>query len=253
MKDLYTYLIFIEYNGSKFKGWQKQPRLRTIQGELEKALNILTGEKIVVKGAGRTDSGVHAISQIATFSIKKRYPKDKLLYSLNAILPEDIAIKKIFKVKEGLNARYIAKWKIYDYLIWNNPCKSVWNSLAWHIKQPLNIRSIKKALRFLKGKKDFKAFTAAGGEKDNYMVNLCDANINKKGDLITITFKANRFLYKMVRNLVGTLVYVGLGKISIERFKDIINSGDRRNAGPTAPAYGLFLKNVIIDSRFKLE
>jgi len=242
-----NYLLFIEYDGSGFSGWQKQPGARTVQKDIDSALSRLGIKNANITAAGRTDRGVHALKQAVSLAIHKTLPAGfDLGYFLNSVLPEDISVISVERKKAGFNARYKAKLKVYRYEIWNSPWRSVWRGKnAWHVPKPLNTACMAKASRYLTGRHDFSAFDASGSTQDNKTALIKKISIKRVRGKITLRFTGDRFLYKMVRNIVGTLVQAGLGKIRPEQIKDILLSRDRNNAGQTAPAEGLFMEEII--------
>ncbi len=239
-----NYLLLIEYDGTGFAGWQRQPRCRTIQAEIEAASRKLFKGDVMLTGTGRTDAGVHALQQAANLLAMHSLEPRRLRLGLNALLPEDIAIISVKKEALSFHSRYAAKGKVYEYRIWNHQFRTVWYKHAWHVPFPLDIAAMRKAASYCIGVQDFKAFHAAGGTQENTVVSMQDIRIRRHQGALIITFKADRFLYKMIRNIVGTLVEVGKGKITSERFKEVLKRKDRRFAGRTAPPHGLFLKKV---------
>jgi len=241
-----NYLLLIEYDGTDFSGWQKQPAARTVQEEIEKALLKLGSAGAKATAAGRTDKGVHANAQAVCVSFDKGSLKDKdLRFSLNSVLPKDISVISVEKKTSSFNPRFEAEKKKYRYLIWNRPWRSVWRGgNAWHIAGRLDTASMKKASGYLLGRHDFRAFEASGSTQTDKVANLESIDIKRRNGIISICFTGDRFLYKMVRNIVGTLVEAGRGKITPESLRDILASGNRKMAGPTAPPKGLFLEEV---------
>jgi tRNA pseudouridine38-40 synthase len=242
-----NFLLFIEYDGSGFSGWQQQPGVRTIQTEISKALSRLGFKHTKIVAAGRTDCGVHALRQAVSLSLGKLLPAGlDLGYSLNSVLPPDISVISVERKNAGFNARFKAKLKVYRYDIWNKPWRSVWRGKnTWHIPKPLNTARMLKASRYLLGKHNFSAFDASGSTQDNKTAVIKEISIKQSKGKISVRFTGDRFLYKMVRNIVGTLVSIGLGKSRPERMKEILSSRDRNKAGETAPAKGLFMEEVI--------
>ena len=242
-----NFLMFIEYDGSGFSGWQKQPGARTVQQDIENALSRLGFKNAGVVAAGRTDSGVHALKQAVSLTLHKALPAGfDLGYSLNSVLPADISIISVERKKSVFNARYKAKLKVYRYDIWNSPWRSVWRGKnAWHIPKPLNTVYMEKAARCLLGKHDFSAFDASGSAQDNKTALIKKISIKRSKGKLSLRFIGDRFLYKMVRNIVGALVRAGVAKIRPEQMKDILLSRDRNKAGQTAPAEGLFMEEII--------
>lgn len=237
--------LILEYDGTHYHGWQKQPYLATVQGTIEKALSRLTGRSIEIHGAGRTDAGVHALGQVAHFSSNVPFQADVWVRGLNALLPEDIVVLSAERVSDSFHARFSAKGKRYLYFIHNAPRRSpLRRETAWHLPQPLNLRRMRLAARQFTGEYDFTSFCAAAGEAKDRRVDLKKVEIRREGEEIRITFEASRFLQYMVRNIVGYLVEVGRGRRSEKEVLSILNAKDRRCAGPTAPAHGLFLGHV---------
>lgn len=238
--------LIIEYDGTNYLGWQIQPKGETIQGVIEDKLKRITGEDVHLIGSGRTDSGVHALSQVANFKTNSQIDISSLQRALNSLLPKDIVIKKVEEVDLNFNARKDAKSKVYEYRILNQEIPSVFlRAYAWHVPYKLNWSEIKKATKTIIGEHDFSSFRSSGSNVKNNVRKILKAEWNKTQDgLILFEVEANGFLKQMVRSIVGTLIEVGRGKIDAQEFKNILESKDRRKAGPTAPAYGLFLKEV---------
>jgi tRNA pseudouridine38-40 synthase len=239
--------LVIEYDGARYYGWQRQNGHCSIQQTLEEKINLITKEDVKVIGSGRTDTGVHAMNQIAHFKLVGEISVSDLLHALNCVLPNDIVIKKMEEVHPSFHARFDVKSKIYIYQIWNGQSNIAINrNYYWYIRKELDLDSIRKAAQYLLGTHDFSAFCGTGSKVKDYIRTVQDAQIEKddQGKLI-ITISADGFLRHMVRNIVGTLVDVGKSKISPEEFKTILVSQDRKLAGMTAPAHGLFLAEVI--------
>jgi tRNA pseudouridine38-40 synthase len=241
-----NFKITIEYDGSRYCGWQRQNNDPTIQGTIEQALGKMTGQKVSVIGSGRTDARVHAYGQVANFKCDTRLNAEDFQGGLNSLTPDDIIIKDCKEVENEFHARYAAKSKEYRFRILNreNPA-AIGRQYAWHIRKPLNTEAMRAAIAFLIGKHDFKAFEGAGSPRAHTIRYVMAAQLYRE-DMHTIRFeiKADGFLRFMVRNIVGTLVDVGKGKISADEFKQILDSKDRSRAGATAPAHGLFLTQV---------
>lgn len=237
--------LITEYDGSAYNGWQKQKNGRTIQDEMEKALLTMTGRKVVLTGAGRTDAGVHALGQAANFVCDTRIEPEAFLNGLNSLLPKDIVVRECARVDNGFHARYDAKSKIYNYRILNRDVPSaVERNFVWHIRKPLDIRAMKEAASFLTGTHDFKSFEGSGSPKKSTVRTVYGADVRKKEDLVIFEIEADGFLRFMVRNIVGTIVCAGLGKISPGEVAVILKLKDRKKACATAPAQGLFLVEV---------
>lgn len=238
--------LLIEYDGTNYLGWQVQPKGPTIQGMIEKKLCLLTGETIHLIGSGRTDSGVHAFGQVAHFRTQSQMDVHSFQRALNSLLPPDIVIRKAEEVAEDFHARKSSKSKVYEYQILNRDLRSAFDKgRVWHIPQKLDLEEMKKAARCLAGEHDFSSFRSVGSPTRTPVRKVMRVGWKKsqKG-LIRFEIEASGFLKQMVRAIVGTLVEVGRGKITVEAFQRILESKDRRIAGPTAPAQGLFLKKV---------
>lgn len=237
--------LTIEYEGTNYIGWQRQVDPNTIQQIIEEAVERITGEKRPVTGAGRTDAGVHAIGQVASFPIDSVMPAEELRDALNAVLPQDIAVLDVSDVDKNFNARFSARSKQYEYRIFNSRVKpALARNFCWHIKKPLDIESMIRAAAFLTGRHDFAAFASSGGSVKTTTRTITRAEfIERDGFLIFVT-EADGFLYNMVRAVVGTLVDIGRGRFEFGDMRRILESRDRNLAGPTAPARGLFLVRV---------
>jgi tRNA pseudouridine38-40 synthase len=237
--------LTLEYDGTHYHGWQRQPRLGTVQGSLEQALHQLTGKPIRITGAGRTDAGVHAFGQVAHFAPPVLFDSQTWVRGLNALLPDDIAVRSAEEIPTSFHARFSAKRKTYAYFIYNHPRRSpLHRRTAWHVFQSLDLSKMRRASRLLTGRHDFTSFCAAGSESEDRVVDLQKIEIKKESDQIKMTFQAPRFLQYMVRNLVGLLVEVGRGRREISEVSQILKRRDRRLAGPTAPPQGLFLIRI---------
>ena len=253
--------LILEYDGTNYVGWQIQKRHRgkTIQGTVTKALQRILQEKINLIGSGRTDSGVHAKNQVANFRTTSRIPLGNLKKALNSILPKDIAVKQIKQVALDFHSRFSATSKAYRYVILNRSCHDPFlRSFAYFYPFKLNIKLMRKEAKALLGRHNFAAFRASvalasggqttafrsAGKKKNPVKTIKKIRITKIKDLIYIDVTADGFLYNMVRNIVGTLIDIGRGRLAKGGLKKILNSQDRRLAGFTAPAKGLFLTAV---------
>ena len=242
---MHYYKLTLEYDGTAYHGFQKQPHQLTIQGSIETALSDLTQETIKIIGAGRTDAGVHALGQVAHFQLNKTISKTELLRGVNALLPYDIAVKKVEEVTASFHARYGAKRKVYRYFIHNSAIRSPWKrQTSWHFGCPLDIAKMRKAAKSLLGTHDFTSLCATDNDAPDHIVDLFKISIFKKEEQIQITIMASRFLRYMVRNIVGLLVEIGRGKRDVNTIGQILDGKDRRLAGPTAPPHGLFLVEV---------
>ena len=241
-----TIKLLIEYDGTNYQGWQVQPRGPTIQGTLEEKLRLLTGEPIQLIGSGRTDSGVHALGQVAHFKTQSQMDVHSIQRALNSLLPHDIVIQKIEEVEEGFHARRHSKSKLYEYRILNrNLCSAFHRGYVWHIPQKLNLKEMKEAAQYLIGEHDFSSFRSVGTPTRTAVRKVIRAEWKRDREgFLCFKIEATGFLKQMVRAMVGTLVEVGRGRIRAAEFQEILDSKDRRKAGPTAPAQGLFLKEV---------
>ncbi|MBU2623538.1 MAG: tRNA pseudouridine(38-40) synthase TruA [Proteobacteria bacterium] len=238
--------LTIEYDGTAYNGWQRQKNGRTIQEEIEKALLAMTGRKVTLTGAGRTDAGVHALGQVANFICDTRLESESFFKGLNSLLPGDIVIKECVLVHEKFHSRYDAKSKVYNYRILNRLVPAaVGRGYAWHIRKPLLLDAMESAAACIAGTHDFKAFEGTGSPRKSTVRTVFKARLFKENeDLIVFEIEADGFLRFMVRNIVGTLVCAGLGKISHGDVKEILGSRDRSKACATAPPHGLFLMKV---------
>ena len=245
MLAIYNIRLVIEYDGKDFNGWQKQNDKLNIQGEIERAIEIITGEKVELIASGRTDAGVHALNQIANFKIDKNINIEKLPYALNSQLKKSVRIKTAELVDNEFHSRYHAKKKTYRYVI-NNSSQgsSIYRNLEYNFPLHLDEKLMQEAIEYFIGEHDFKAFKASGGSTKSSVRTIYNASVRREGERIYIELTGNGFLYNMVRIIAGTLLDVGLGKIKPEEVKEIIESKDRSRAGKTLPPNGLFLVNV---------
>lgn len=243
---LKNFKITIEYDGTDYHGWQRQAHDRTIQGEIEKALMTMTGNKVTLTGSGRTDAGVHAFCQVANFHCRTSLDHSVFQKGLNSLLPKDIVITKCEQVSVKFHARYDVKSKSYHYRILNhNLPAAIFRQYAWYIRKRLDLDAMADSLFYIIGTHDFKAFEGTGSPKANTIRSIMHADLEKMDDgYLVFKIQGNGFLRFMVRNIVGTLVDVGLGKITPDDFNNILLSKDRNRAGITAPAHGLFLMHV---------
>jgi tRNA pseudouridine38-40 synthase len=241
-----NFKMIVEYDGTAYCGWQRQENGITIQQVLEEAIQLITGEKVAVIGSGRTDAGVHALNQVAHFKSSSRLPVNSIYRGMNSVLPPDIVVKEMEEVAREFHAQHDVKSKVYVYKICNQRLRPVLGrNYFWHIRFPLDLERMKKAAQFLIGTHDFSCFCATGTHVKDRVRTITDIEIKTCDDgLIEIKVEAQGFLKYMVRNIIGTLVEVGRGKRKPEEMKVIIESRDRTIAGVTAPACGLFLKEV---------
>lgn len=238
--------LTIEFDGTRYKGWQKQKEVATVQGTIEKAIKKITKEEeIELHGSSRTDAGVHAKGMVASFLTKSRVPAEKFREAINTKLPDDIAIIKSEEVDENFHARFSSKGKMYSYTIVNRVEKvALMRNYSYQVKDELDLQKMKEACKYIVGKHDFNAFKSAGSTVKTSIRTVHKIDIIKKDDIIKIYVSGDGFLYNMVRIIVGTLLEVGKNKIKPEDVKSILDSKDRRNAGPCVPPNGLVLEKV---------
>ncbi|MCD5397730.1 tRNA pseudouridine(38-40) synthase TruA [candidate division NPL-UPA2 bacterium] len=237
--------LALEYDGENYHGWQRQPRVVTIQGMIEEALAKILQEKVNLIGSGRTDAGVHARGQIANFKTKSYIPLKNLKAALNSLLPGDIIARRVALVSDDFHARYHAKSKIYCYTILNSPLLSPFSrKYAYFFPHSLDITAMKRAAKFLVGEHDFSSFRGTGTARENCLRKMKGLRISTEKELVLLNMEANGFLYNMVRIIAGTLLEVGRGKIAAGEVKRILGAKDRRQAGPTLSAQGLCLLRV---------
>jgi tRNA pseudouridine38-40 synthase len=244
-----NFKLIIEYDGTRYFGWQRQVEKPTIQAEIERVLSRITQQPVILKGSGRTDAGVHALGQTANFHCETRLNSKTIQHALNSLLPADIVIRDCSEVPDGFHARYDVLFKTYQYQILNHPIPSAMErDFSWHIQKPLNVQAMREAICSLKGTHDFKAFEGVGSPRTHTVRTIDRTEIIENGKGIwRILIKGDGFLRFMVRNIVGTLVRIGMGKMPSEEMKCILQSRDRARAGETAPARGLFLVEVLYE------
>jgi tRNA pseudouridine38-40 synthase len=236
--------LVIEYDGTNYAGWQQQKKEKTVQETLKKAIERVVNEKITLYGSGRTDAGTHALGQVANFKTKSNLPTSKLVQAINFYLPNDIIVKSARKVSVEFHSQYSTKSKTYRYTILNNNTGSAINrNFCYYYNGDLNIEKMQKASKALLGRHDFSAFKSRSDNASNIRT-IKKLEIKKKGKHLLFTIESDGFLYKMVRSIVGTLLEVGKGKMSITEFKRVSRSGIRSLAGATVPAKGLCLLKV---------
>jgi tRNA pseudouridine38-40 synthase len=233
----------LSYDGTNYHGWQNQPDAISVQSCIEKALSILIKAKTPIYGAGRTDSGVHAVKMCAHFDVLELTNSSKLLHDLNSFLPKDISVNKIYKVNLESHARFDALAREYEYKI--SLIKNVFNNnRSYYIKNNLDIKLMNDASRIMLNHTNFKCFSKSKTDVKTYNCDLKYAKWKINDNELIFTIKANRFLRNMVRAIVGTLIHVGLKKISLQDFEKVIISQDRTKAGPSVPAHALYLTNI---------
>ena len=239
-------LIRIEYKGTDYCGWQRQKNGLSVQEVLANAVRETTGEASVMHGSGRTDAGVHAMGQAVHFDTHTNIPLEKLPIAINAHLPESIRVLSAREVEPTFNARFDALSKTYVYKVYCAPVSSPLREglFAFVHKRP-NVEKMRLAAKYILGEHDFKVFQAAGGHVKTTVRTITALEIAEQGDEITFEVTGNGFLYNMVRIMVGTLYYVGIGKIDADEIPDILSFGKRDRAGKTMPPEGLYLKKVV--------
>lgn len=235
--------LILEYDGSRFFGFQRQKDRPTVQAALEEALSRLFNRPMkIAAAAGRTDSGVHAKAQVVNFKTDSPFPLQKIQKGLNALLPKEMAVKGIEEVALDFHARYSAKGKSYEYRVFNSEIRSpLLKGQVYFFPYPLDLAKMKKAASQWVGRHDFKAFQASGSKVKSSVRLIESFNISRKGNLVRFVVTADGFLYQMVRRMVGTLLEVGRGKISLRDFSVLFRSRRRFSAAPTAPSHGLTL------------
>lgn len=237
--------LTIEYDGKGFGGWQKQPNKLNIQGEIEKAIEAITGEKVELIGSGRTDAGVHSLGQVANFKTNSNIVIEKFALAINSRLKKSIVIKRAEEVNEQFHSRYSAHAKKYRYVINNSSMgTAIYRELEYQFPIKLNVKNMQKAAKHFEGEHDFAAFKASGTSSKNSVRKIFKAEVFKQEEHICIELTGNGFLYNMVRIIAGTLLDVGIEKIKPEDIPEIIKSKDRKRAGRTLPAVGLYLVEV---------
>jgi len=241
-----TYRISVAYDGTNYVGWQRQANGISIQALIEDALRVLDGCAVTVAGAGRTDAGVHALGQVASFTIARELSPDALLRAINAHLPPDIRALSAEEAPPGFHPRFGARRKTYRYRLWNGDVLSPFErAYAWHVPGPLDVEAMRAAARLLEGRHDFAAFQATGSAVATTEREIFQSTIsNLQSAMLVYDVIGSGFLRHMVRIIVGSLVEVGRGRQPVEWIGAVIASRDRAAAGPTAPPHGLFLAGV---------
>ncbi len=237
--------LTIEYDGKDYNGWQKQPNKLNIQGEIEKAIETVTGKKVELIGSGRTDAGVHAFAQVANFKIDSDFPIEKIAIAINSQLKTSIRIQKAEEVEENFHSRYHCHKKTYSYIIDNSEQgTAIYRNYTYHVPQPLDVEAMQKAANYLVGEHDFSSFKSSGTSSKSSVRTIYEAKVLKEQERVVIMLTGNGFLYNMVRIISGTLVEIGKGEKKPEEMKKILEAKDRSLAGKTLPAQGLFLMSV---------
>jgi tRNA pseudouridine38-40 synthase len=239
------YFLFLSYKGTNFHGWQIQPEAVTVQKTLDNALSLVLNEVILTTGAGRTDSGVHAIVFCAHFDCTRDdlVTDKKLIFRLNSLLPPDIAVTSIKKVFPDANARYSAISRTYEYFVTRIKDPFSGGS-SWYLHGNIDIHSMNNACRLLMQHSDFTSFTRLHSNTKTNICKIYSAEWTERGNTLVFTIRADRFLRNMVRAIVGTMIDIGFGKSDLQKFEEIILAQDRCRAGKSAPAKGLFLTDI---------
>jgi tRNA pseudouridine38-40 synthase len=238
-----NFKLQVEYDGTDFHGWQKQPGLRTVQGVLEDAVERTVRERVVVNGAGRTDAGVHATGQVCNFVVETPRTPREIGGALASLLPEDIQIRRVDEADPGFHARFSATGRRYVYYLRTEPT-AIWKRFAHVVTWTLDLDAMRDAAGRLAGEKDFASFTPIRSTDVPTVCDLREISIDQKDEVIAVTFRADHFLHHMVRVIVGTLLEIGRGRMAPERIEAILCKKDRTAAGPTVPPNGLFLTEV---------
>nr|WP_144924426.1 tRNA pseudouridine(38-40) synthase TruA [Paenibacillus bovis] len=243
------YKAIVSYDGSTFSGYQIQPKARTVQGELERALGMMhKSEEVKVTASGRTDAGVHARGQVIHFDSPLQLPPERWLRALNGLLPADIAVVEIDSVPSDFHARFDVTGKIYKYFLYKSKVREPFKrNYATHFPYDLDVELVRAATSYLLGTHDFTSFCSAKTDTDNRIRTIYKIEVVENENEVVFSFTGNGFLYNMVRILVGTLLDVGIGKITPQQVESIVNGRDRALAGKTAPAQGLYLWEVFYD------
>jgi len=237
--------LTIVYDGSAYHGWQIQPGLKTIQGVLTEAIQELIGAEVRVFGASRTDAGVSALGQVALVQIDSAIPVENLARVITGRLPADIAVAEAVEVPQGFDLIGAVKSKLYRYTIFTGQLRPVLQIRhCWHLPTKLDVTAMAKAAKMLVGKKDFKSFASAADQRENSVRTIFRCDVTSENEWIYVDVEGDGFLYNMVRNIVGTLVEVGVGRWKPEKINEILEAKDRTAAGPIAPAAGLCLMCV---------
>lgn len=237
--------LVVEYDGTDFHGFQRQPGLRTVDKVLEEAICRLTKEEVQVMGSGRTDAGVHALGQVVAFSTEASIPPDRYRQAINTLLPSDIRVIHSEEATSDFHPRYNARRKTYRYLVYrSNEGYTLYRRYAHQYAGRLNLALMQEATQHVIGEHDFRGFMATGSDVQNTVRNVYQFTVEENLPWMKIEITANGFLYHMVRNLVGTLIEIGREVMTFEQLLGVLRTGDRKKAGPTAPARGLFLVKV---------
>ncbi len=241
MQSRYVKLT-ISYDGSEYHGWQVQPGEKTVQDELNQAVSLLVGDTITVHGASRTDAGVSALGQVGLIELESPIPTENLARAISGKLPGDIVVTEAVEVDGGFDVTEGARCKLYRYTINTAKCRPVLHLRhCWHVPYELDTEAMAAAGGLLVGKKDFKSFASAADKRTTSVRTIFRCDVSQDDEWTYIEVEGDGFLYNMVRNIVGTLVEIGVGRMKTEKIEEILNAKDRRAAGPIAPPTGLCL------------
>jgi tRNA pseudouridine38-40 synthase len=239
--------LWLAYDGTDFHGWQHQPGLRTVQGVLEAALLRVIRHPIDLAGSGRTDAGVHAVGQVASFATSNPLPPEKLCHAIGSRLAVDLSIATVREVHPEFNARRSSMSKLYRYRIWNarsRPVERLAQRYTYHYWHPLELEAMREGARYFIGEQDFAAMAARGSRAKTTIRTVIRCDISRTAEELRVEVEGTGFLYNQVRNMVGTLLNVGVGRWPPQRVREVLQGRDRSKAGPTVPARGLCLEWV---------
>lgn len=241
----------VSYKAANYHGWQKQVNTATVQGMIEYALKKFFGGDIKITGASRTDAGVHAFGQVFSFMVETRLEGRGIKSVLNGILPDDIRIFSCDEAPPDFSARRDVKTKLYRYIIYNRPfLRPVYSDLAWHVREKLDVETMKRLLPLFKGRKDYFTFSAASDKEDHFR-EVKSISIRKKGPWITLDFKGRGFLYNMIRRITGAMVEHAKGALSYTDIEELFGAHDRSKLACTAPPQGLYLVKIIYEKKVR--
>lgn len=241
-----NFKMWVEYDGTDFHGWQRQPGLRTVQGTLEEALVGLCGRSVQVNGAGRTDAGVHALGQVCNSVIDTPLSGEQMGRAVAGKLPEDVHVYRVEEVPLKFHARFSAVSRRYTYYLRTEPT-AIWRRFAHVVTVPLNVDDMDSAAQLMVGEHDFSSFTPTRSAGVPTVCDVFEAEVRQHDEIIAVTIEADHFLHHMVRVVVGTLIEIGRGRYRPEHIMDVLGKKDRAAAGPTVPPNGLFLTEVRYD------
>jgi tRNA pseudouridine38-40 synthase len=237
--------LLLSYDGTDFSGWQRQPDRRTVQQVLEEAIGRLTGVEPPTNASGRTDAGVHALGQVVHFYTASRHAPEVFVKALNALLPADVRVRGAWEMPQAFHATLDAKAKLYRYVIDNHPIADPFQTrYSFHVYQPLDVPAMNAAAEALRGRHDFHSFETNWPNRTSSVRTITHLAVNWMNGFVWVDVEADGFLYNMVRAITGTLLMVGTGRWPGARVAEVLAAEDRRAAGPTAPAHGLFLVRV---------